>query len=876
MLREVRKIILLIILLIPFIIYSQNNSRTENRIYKTEKVKTIAPRIDGLVNEPAWDIVEWQGDFTQYSPFEGKKPSQKTEFKILYDDNNLYVALRAFDSEPDKIEKRLSRKDNFEGDWVAICIDSYDDDRTGFNFYLTAAGVKADVLNTNDGNTDNTWDPVWYGKVSSDDEGWVAEMRIPFTQLRFAKTEQHVWGLEVMRRLFRENEVSMWQLIPRDASGWVSHWGTLEGISDINPKKEVEIIPYIMGSLERRDPEQGNPYRTGTEWGYNAGVDGKIAVTNDLTLNFTVNPDFGQVEADPSEVNLSAFESFFREKRPFFIEGNNIFSFSVTGMNSSTDLFYSRRLGRRPHYNPQVGDDEYTDSPEFTRILGAFKLSGKTNNGWSIGVMESITNREFARIDSAGNERKEVVEPLTNFFNIRLQKELNNGNTLVGGMVTATNRFINDNYLKFLPDAAYTAGFDLLHYWNNRNYYIMVKTAFSDVQGDSVAITDLQLAPARYYQRPDMTHRTVDSSLRVLTGNGGTIGFGKSGGGHWRYGITGWWMSPGMEINDQGYMSRADAIVQSGWIEYQINEPFSVFRMMNFEFGEYSWSDFSGRLLNIGGDLSTYAEFINNWSYNTGVSWSGNDVNRSQLRGGPSVVYGPTWNTWLSVNSDDRKKVMFSLGGSLLEGTVETNYDRSIWCSVAYRPVRSMVISIEPEYSNNYKSYYYVNSIKQDGNTTYLVANLHRNIFSADVRLELALTPDLSIQYWGQPFIFSADYSNFADVVDAGNLNIKDQFYIYPDSEISYNKDDFIYIVDQPGQESFTFDDPDFTVFEFRSNFVIRWEYIPGSTAYIVWSQGRDGNAPTGNFAFMDHVSNLAAVDPSNVFLVKLSYRLSM
>ncbi len=559
------------------------------KTYETSRIIGDPPIIDGVLNDLAWDMVEWEGDFIQKSPYEFNSPSQETAFKILFDDNNIYVAIRAYDDEPDKIEKRLSRRDSFEGDWISIGIDSYNDDRTGFNFYLTAAGVKADVINTSDTKSDNSWDPVWYGKVSSDDIGWIAEMKIPLTQLRFAKVEKHIWGLEVSRKLFRKQEMSVWQMIPQDASGWVSLWGTLEGINNINPKKEIEIIPYVMGSIESSPKVEGDPFNTGSKLGFNAGVDGKIAVTNDLTLNFTLNPDFGQVEADPSEVNLSAFESFFQEKRPFFVEGSDIFNFPLVGNGSRTNLFYSRRVGRRPHYYPDLYDNEYADIPEFTRIIGAFKLSGKTKNGWSIGVMESITNKEFATIDSVGTHKKQAVEPTTNFFNIRLQKEIDNGNTLIGGMITATNRFIVDDHLEFLPESAYTAGLDFTQYWKEKNYYFSGKIDMSSVQGDSTAITAIQRAPQRYYQRPDMTHRDVDSSLRSIAGSGGNIEAGKLGGGNWRYGTRFWWLTPGMDVNDMGFMQRSDAISQTTWVKYLIWEPFSVFRNLNFNLSQWSW-----------------------------------------------------------------------------------------------------------------------------------------------------------------------------------------------------------------------------------------------------------------------------------------------
>jgi len=310
-------------------------------------------------------------------------------------------------------------------------------------------------------------------------------------------------------------------------------------------------------------------------------------------------------------MNLSAFESFFQEKRPFFVEGSDIFNFPLVGNGSRTNLFYSRRVGRRPHYYPDLYDNEYADIPEFTRIIGAFKLSGKTKNGWSIGVMESITNKEFATIDSVGTHKKQAVEPTTNFFNIRLQKEIDNGNTLIGGMITATNRFIVDDHLEFLPESAYTAGLDFTQYWKEKNYYFSGKIDMSSVQGDSTAITAIQRAPQRYYQRPDMTHRDVDSSLRSIAGSGGNIEAGKLGGGNWRYGTRFWWLTPGMDVNDMGFMQRSDAISQTTWVKYLIWEPFSVFRNLNFNLSQWSWWDFSGRYLNFGINFRTNMQFVN-------------------------------------------------------------------------------------------------------------------------------------------------------------------------------------------------------------------------------------------------------------------------
>ena len=855
-------------------VFSQED-KIVDRVYKTMRVIGVPPVIDGIIDEEVWLSADWSGDFTQRDPYEYEPPTQQTAFKILFDDNNLYVAIRAFDTEPDKIEKRLSRRDGFEGDWVAVSFDSYDDKLTGFGFAATAAGVKGDVIITNDNQFDDTWNPVWYLKVSVDELGWVAEMKIPLTQLRFAKVEDHVWGLEVMRQLFRKEEFSVWQMVPQDASGWVSMWGNLVGINNINPKKEIELIPYVMGSLQKSEKIDGDPFATGTDWGYNAGLDGKIAVTNDLTLNFTINPDFGQVEADPSEVNLSAFESYFPEKRPFFIEGSNIFNFPLSGGHGRDNLFYSRRVGRRPHYYPELTEDEYVSMPEFTRILAAFKLSGKTKNGWSIGVMESVTNQAMATIDSLGIQRKEAVEPITNFFNIRVQKDLNGGNTIIGGIVTATNRFINDSTLRFLPNSAYTGGLDFTNYWDDRNYYLKAKVVGSTVYGDSTSITMLQEAPQRYYQRPD-NKLSIDSSLISLNGYSSSIDIGKDGGGHWRYGFSGALLSPGFAINDMGYMRRSDAINQLTWLKYVIWNPFSVFRSMNFSLMEWAGWDFSGRHLYTGLRLSADAQFKNYWNTNTGLRWEGVDVNRAELRGGPALLYSANMKTWLSISSDSRKILVVGVHGSVEIANNNDKLHQDIDMEISYRPFNALQLSITPGFTIDYDKTKYIETIYDESGDRYIVGSLVRHITSMDIRINYSITPDLSLQYWGQPFVYSADYSRFAEVVDAGNTNIENQYHVFTDDEIHYNKTSNTYDIIENGQTSFTFENPDFSVFEFRSNFVMRWEYIPGSTIYVVWSQGRSGYDEIGIFDFNNRINSIVNVTPSNIFLVKFSYRFSM
>ncbi|RLD34439.1 MAG: hypothetical protein DRI72_02835 [Bacteroidetes bacterium] len=855
--------------------YGQDSLRT----YTTTHVHGKPPVIDGKGDDVVWELTEWSGDFIQREPYENEDPSQQTAFKILYDDNNLYVLIRAFDTEPDKIERRLARRDSWEGDFVSIAIDSYNDDLTGFVFAVNAAGVKNDGIVTNDTDFDDTWNPVWYVKVSIDKLGWLSEMKIPFTQLRFANSTDHVWGLELLRILFRKEEMSLWQMVPQQASGWVSLWGNLHGIEDIKPKKEVELIPYVMGNIKTYEKEEGNPYMDGTDPGFNAGLNGKVAITNDLTLNFTINPDFGQVEADPSQVNLTAFETFYEEKRPFFIEGSNIYDYPVSssgGFFGRDNLFYSRRIGRRPQYYPDLPDDEYVKAPEFTRILGAVKLSGKSQNGWSVGVLESITKNEKAKISNNGEERKEVIEPLTNYFNTRIQKDINKGNTTIGGMITATNRFINDSTLEFLPTSAYTQGIDFQNFWKEKTFYISLKTVFSEVYGSKEAITELQEAPQRYYQRPDATHISVDTTKTSLFGNGGTVEGGKAS-GHWTYGGRFTWRTPGLDLNDMGFLSLSDYFNEAVWGRYRLWEPFSIFRRMNINASQWSGWDFAGKHLYMGVNLNFNTQFKNYWTFGLGINRDFFDIDRHQLRGGPALRAPGSTGNWLNIGSDSRKKLSFGIFMHNRWG--DDKYTRSFGAGleILYRPLDFLQISIEPGYNNQKQQIIYVGTFDYNDEDQYVLSAIKQEIISADIRINLSITPDLSIQFWGQPFLFSGDYSDYKKVTDPLADNWRDQYHEFTNSEITYDDGDNMYLIDDngDGHTDYSFDNPDFSFYEFRSNLVIRWEYIPGSTAYLVWSQGRTGDHPDGQFSFSENVNRLLDVHPENVFLLKISYRFS-
>jgi hypothetical protein len=683
-----------------------------------------------------------------------------------------------------------------------------------------------------------------------------------------------------MRWLFRKEEFMTWQHIPQETSRWVSGYGELHGISGINPKREVELIPYLMGNTERYEQEDGNPFSTGRDYGYSAGLDGKIAVTNDLTMNLTINPDFGQVEADPSEVNLTAFETFFEEKRPFFIEGNNIYDYGLTmgdGDLSLDNLFYSRRIGRRPHHEPELEDNEYMDAPEFTRILGAFKLSGKTRNGLSVGVMESITNRAFATIDNEGEQRKVLIEPLTNYCNTRLQKDYKKGKTIIGGMFTATNRKIEEP-VDFLHHSAYTGGLDFTHYWKEKNYYIKALSVFSHLNGNTKSILNLQESPQRYFQRPDAAHISIDSSRTILSGMGGTVEGGKLGGGHWRY--LGWitWRTPGLELNDMGYLRQADVIQQILWAQYRVWEPTGIFRSFNVNVNQWSDWDFNGTRINLGGNFNFNGQFKNFWSAGTGLARTSTAVNRTELRGGPTLLYPGDWNNWLDVSSDERKKVVAELSMFNNWGGQNSSRFVSTGLEIDYRPLNALSVSVEPEYTNSRREMQYAETLDYNGEDRYIISTLNSEVLSADFRINLNITPDFTIQYWGQPFIFSGNYSKYKRVTEPDAANYHDRYHLFGESEISYDEEKELYSFDEnnDGNEDYTLENPDFNFFEFRSNLVARWEYIPGSTIYLVWSQARTGDDSTGEFNFRKDVDDLFSIEPHHIFLVKISYRISL
>ena len=870
-----RSTITILLSFITTILFSQD------KVFTTQKVSEPI-RIDGVLDD-AWNAVEWDGgDFHQRTPYDGQIATEQTKFKILYDNDFIYVYVKALDSAPDSIVRRLSQRDTYQGDRVDVYFDSYHDKRTAFCFTASASGVKSDQMVTADGDrTDSSWNPIWYLATAIEKDGWVAEMKIPVSQLRFSKSENLTWGFQIRRSIFRKGENSFWKHFDRKASGWVSHFGELTGIINLQPKRQNEIAPYVVGGIKTYDKESGNVYRDGTDPKFNIGLDGRLGLTNNFTLDYSINPDFGQVEADASEVNLSAFESYFPEKRPFFVAGKETTNFNLgfgDGDMSQENLFYSRRIGKGPSFYPdEASDTAYVLQPENTRILGALKVSGKTQNGWTVGLMETVTQSEYAKINYQGTEWKEKVEPYTNYFVSRAQKDFNEGSTVVGGMFTATNRKIDTENLKFLHKEAYTGGVDLNHRWADNKYMLDFKFTMSHVAGDSTAITRTQRSWNHRFQRPDADHLKLDSSLTNLTGFSSTVVLGKLNNSGLRY--AGWitMKSPGFEINDVGYYRGADDVTQIFWMGYNISKPTKVFKYLSLNASQWQSRDFALNYNGFGLNTNGWGQFNNYWSVWAGYNYNFEGRSTSYLRGGPSFWTPASNNYWIGFETDERKAWIFSAnysaGNSINNSFHRNNYNLNF----SYRPIDALKLSLSPSISERIDKLQYVTEVEYGDEIRYILGKIDQKTLRLEFRVDLSLTPTLSIQYFGQPFISFGEYSDFKYVTDPDATNFADRFANFSPNQISFSSKNDEYSIDEnnDGVTDYNIGNPNFDVKVLLSNFVIRWEYKPGSALYFVWSQTRD---PNDNYtpAYNYDMGKIFKLPPTDIFMVKFSYRFSL
>jgi hypothetical protein len=872
-------ILLLLSLILTPVIFGQD---PEKKQYSATQI-TMPPVINGVLDDDAWKAGTWAGDFIQNSPYSGRPETQKTEFKILFDENNLYVAIKSYDTSPDSIVNRLTRRDETDGDLVGIIFDSFHDLRTGFLFGVSSSGVKYDQMFTNDsGDGDSSWDPNWWVKTSVNKEGWVAEMKIPFSQVRFEKSSGKVWGLDIARILYRKNETTFWQHIPREAPGMVHLFGELKGLEQIKPRKIFDVTPYGVARTETFEKVPENSFQSsGRLSKLNGGIDAKIGVTNNMTMDLTINPDFGQVEADPSVVNLSAYETFFSEKRPFFIEGNNITNFGIgigDGGVGNDNLFYSRRIGRQPQRDPDLKDNWYADVPARTNILGAAKLTGKNKDGLSVGIVEAMTAQTIAEIDTIGGRQKSTVEPFTNYFIGRIQKDLNKGNTLIGGIFTSTNRILDADVRDLLHKSAYTGGVDFTQYFKNKNWMFNINAAFSLVEGSKKAILNTQESSTHYFQRPDKNYALIDSNRTSLNGSGGRIQLMKQN-GHWNFLSAVLWKSPGFETNDLGYMRTTDQILGVLWAGYNAFEPKGFYKSFSLNSDFFGTTNFGGDLVSGGYEWNANINLKNFWSAWTGGSLNTSQLSTDMLRGGPTMKLPGSVDSRIGFNTDNRKKLVFTVYANGSKGYENNSHSLYTELDITFKPSNFIVFTISPSFNKSFSDLQYVTQESFNGRDRYIFASINQKTISTSFRVNLNLSPNLTFQYWGQPFVATGKYYDHKYITDPMANRYTKRFMTYNASQKTFDTDHYNIDENEDGKSDYTIDNTDFNVKQFLSNLVVRWEYSPGSTVFLVWSQTRSYSTDSGQMDFFNNLSDLFNKGknvPHNVFLIKFSYRFGL
>ena len=834
------------------------------------------PVIDGSLDDEVWlSTLAESSDFIQRQPNEGDKPSSQTRFKIVYDDKFLYVAIWCEEVSASAINQRMSRRDGYNGDWVEVTLDTYHDQRTAFSFTLSAAGVKSDKYVTLNGTEEDlAWNPIWYAKSEVTAEGWTAEMKIPLSQLRFSNLEEQLWGLQVQRRILRNEERSVWQRVPQDAPGWVSEFGLLSGIKGIKPQHQLEIQPFLVGTLTTFKKEPDNPFRAKPIKSMNGGVDGKIGITNDITLDFTLNPDFGQVEVDPAAIALDGFQLFFREQRPFFIENKNVFDYRfsspVIGSPYSTDnLFYSRRIGRNPQGSVSLDSSQYANIPLQTTILGALKLSGKTRKGLSFGILESVTSEEHASISDGS---RALIEPQTNYLVARVLQDLNDRKTFLGAMFTSVLR-ANRSETDFLHKQARSAGLDLFHQWQDRNWYAGANLVMSHVRGSREAILRTQQSIPHLFQR-GAGHLRIDSSKTSLTGTGGDLKIGKTGSGNLQgeAGLT--WRSPELELNDIGFMREADIIQQYTGITYRSTNSFGIFRSASIGYKHWFNWDFEGMLNYIDWDISTEATFQNNWSILMGYFSQPHVFAKSLLQGGPRIKLADQYGWWWAMNTDSRKQFFIDYSGWTKTGDRGSYYLLENGITLNYQPLDRFRFSIGPGYTMIRHRLQYNGTFNVNGREVHVVSMLDQNTLNLVVRADLVLSPNIALQYYAEPFISQGNYSNFARVNrPLASFENEQLEYLntHPGNEGTGERMEID--VNHDGISDGEIVNPDFSFTQFRSNLVFRWEYRPGSELYLVWSQGLTNTSEPQSNPFRALRNQVFTQRPDRTFLIKFTYR---
>ncbi len=846
--------------------------------------------IDGGLSETVWQRPGTKG-FIQREPREGSPASEETEVWIAYDDGALYVAARMYDSRPDSIIGRLARRDeDSESDHFAVGIDAAHDKRTAYYFIVNPAGAIRDGTFSNDTRTDGGWDGVWEVAVKMDNRGWTAEFRIPYSQLRFPKQDWYVWGIEFFRRIQRKNEESYLVLHPRNDQVRVSRFPELHGIEGIEPPARIEVLPYVAGTgkfLEKPPVDAFNagrsdPFVLGRDYTASVGADAKIGLAGDVTLDVSLNPDFAQVEVDPAVVNLTAYEVRFDEKRPFFIEGSSILSFGRGGASSLQDFnwrdpnfFYSRRIGRAPQ--GFVTHRGFTDIPDRTTILGAAKVSGKIDNTWSVAALSAVTAREYGEVDSAGIRFQDEIEPLTFYGVVRTQKEFNDARQAIGVIGTVMGRDLRETRLQnLLNQRAFSGGIDGWVFLDNSKDWVVTGWAgASHVVGTAARLRSLQQSPQHYFQRPDADHVEVDPNANSMTGWASRVWLDKVK-GDWIFNAAIGAIHPGFETNDAGFLNFADYINMHIYAGYQWFVPDGLFRWKIFTVAALREYDFGGFKIGENYRAAFEWQFPSYWGgYVTG-GYTPETYDDQRTRGGPLMRALRSQFLSTAFYSDSRqplKGTLSFLGASGASG----GWQYSLSLALSWKAARTVSLSFTPSFLRVHQVAQYITSradpfAQQTFGRRYIFGVLEQTQLAASLRLNWTFTPKLSLQVYMQPLLFTGRYGSFKELARPRTFSFNE--YGKGGSTISFA--DNLYTIDPDGAsgpaQSFSLFNPDFNFKSSRLNAVLRWEYSPGSTFYLVWTNAKVDFETNGEFRFGRDLSTLLRDRPDNVLAVKMTY----
>lgn len=801
-----------------------------------------APEIDGKGDDAIWSKARPITEFRQWEPLEDTDPSFRTEARIAYDEHNLYVFVRSFDPHPDSLLALLQRRDSWgTSDEVVLSVDSYNDRRTGYMFRLTPAGTMSDGYVFNDDNEDWGWNAVWEGKARVDSLGWTAEYRIPLSQLRYVPTGDNTFGIQLNRRIARRGERVAWPLYRQSRTGKVSQWAPMPGFASLSAPRRMEVVPYTVARYGASPLGDGTPRNAART---QIGADLKLGLTPNITLDGAVNPDFGQVEADPGVLNLGASEQFFSERRPFFLEGSGIFRYDLDcDMGACSGLFYSRRIGRSPQLRGRFGD---MASPMQSTILGAAKVTGRLGSGLSVGFLDGITSQEMGT-----SER--TIEPQTNYAVVRLQQDIAGGNSGVGLILTNTTRQ-NDQWTRnYLRGNAWTGGFDARHCFDDNRWEVSGQLVGSRVSGTAQAIALTQRSNVHLYQRPDADHLEYDSTRTSLSGWMTQVKLEKQGGGITRLNTSVWYTTPGLEINDLGFRTRSDETGASVWFSLRPVTPVGFFRRANMNVSAQMATTTDGMMLENGGNVNGWGEFSNLWSINMGIGTNNLVAAYSDrdARGGPALFLPRRMNMWWNVNGDNRRNIIPRFGGRggrRLDG-LGSNWNASVGAD--FRVGSQFNGGLNLEYGRNIDDQQWYGNFVDNGVAAFTFARLYQATSSATLRLNYTITPTLSFESYLQPFVSTGRYTDWRAIEQGRSSDRDTRFQPYS----------------ARGEAS------GFRFGQLRSNNVVRWEYRPGSVLFFVWTQGRDDSASNPDqHGIGSSYSNIFQRRPDNVFLIKASY----